>query len=84
MGFVFVAHPQLERSGDEGREGEDFPAQSWQCTACALRLTLCVLGEPLSGAAVMRALKHAPLRAARRLVAGAPLPRISDFSFQAW
>jgi hypothetical protein len=37
-----------------------------------------------SGAAVMflplaRALKHAPLRAARRLVAGAPLPRIWDF-----
>jgi hypothetical protein len=30
MDFVFVAHPHLEISGDEGREGGVFPAQSCQ------------------------------------------------------
>jgi hypothetical protein len=30
MDFVFVAHPQLERSGEEGRERGDFLAHSWQ------------------------------------------------------
>ena len=31
--FVVVAHPQLEVSGDEGREGGDILALSWQCTS---------------------------------------------------
>jgi hypothetical protein len=30
LDFVFVAHPQLERSGVEGRKGGDFLAHSWQ------------------------------------------------------
>ena len=32
LGFVVVAHPHLELIDEEGREGGDFLARSWQCT----------------------------------------------------